>query len=41
MMIRAMVLLYGLLAYFVALAAILYLIGFLGDYGPFWCTDRT
>ena len=31
-MIRALVLLYGLLAYFVALTAILYLIGFMGDH---------
>ena len=32
MMIRTFVLAYGLLAYFVSLTAILYLIGFLGDY---------
>ena len=32
MMIRVLVLLYGLLAYFVALAAILYLIGFMGEH---------
>jgi len=32
MMIRALVLLYGLLAYFVSLTAILYLIGFMGDH---------
>jgi hypothetical protein len=32
MMIRALVLLYGLLAYIVSLAAILYLIGFMGDH---------
>ena len=31
-MIRVLVLLYGLLAYFVALTAILYLIGFMGDH---------